>query len=57
MSKRVIKIMKLFKLANEDIKSEGIIIDRDAFLKALKGQSLEPSVKVETITVDVSKKV
>ena len=57
MSKRVIKIMKLFKLANEDIKSEGIIIDRDVFLNALKGQSLEPSVKVESITVDVSKKV
>lgn len=53
MSKKIIKIMKLFKLANEEIKSEGIIINRDAFLAALKGQSSEGPVKVEQVTVQV----
>jgi len=53
MSKRVIKIMKLFKLANEEIKSEGIIINRAKFLNALKGQNSEKPVKVEPVTVQV----
>lgn len=53
MSKKIIKIMKLFKLANEDFKSEGIIIDRDAFLKALKGLDLAKTVKVEQVTVQL----
>jgi len=51
MSKKIIKIMKLFKLANEEIKSEGIIINRDSFLAALKGLSSERPVKVEQVIV------
>ena len=53
MSKKAIKIMKLFKLANEEIKSEGIIINRETFLNALKGQISEKPATVEPITVQV----
>ena len=53
MSKRTLKIMELFKLASEEIASEGILIDRKSFLQALKGTKKEETVKVEPVTVQV----
>lgn len=32
MSKRFIKIMSLFKLANEELLNQGILIDKKSFL-------------------------
>jgi hypothetical protein len=53
MSKRALKIMKLFKLASEEIASEGILIDKESFLQKLKGADKGQPVKVEPITVQV----
>jgi hypothetical protein len=50
MSKRFIKIMSLFKLANEESPNQGIMIDRDLFLQALNGSVAEKPVKIERIT-------
>lgn len=53
MSKRALKIMKLFKLAVEENASEGILIDKESFLQALKGTKQEKPVKVGPVTVQV----
>lgn len=52
-SKRVIKIISLFKLAKEsETKSEGILIDRQKFLDALKGLGKSnQTVKIAPVTV------
>jgi hypothetical protein len=54
MSKREKKIMSLFKLAKEDeIKTEGILIDRELFLNTIKGLNKDKPVKVQPISVQV----
>jgi hypothetical protein len=53
MSKRTLKIMKLFKLASEEAASEGILIDKESFLQALRGTNQEKPVTVEQVTVQV----
>jgi hypothetical protein len=50
MSKRFIKIMSLFKLAREESPNQGIMIDRDLFLQALKGSVAIKPANVPTMT-------
>jgi len=50
MSKRFIKIMSLFKLANEESPNQGIMIDRDLFLQALKGLVAKKPASVPLMT-------
>ena len=53
MSKRFIKIMKLFKLAKEESLNQSILIDKKSFLEKLKGIESSDTVKVDQITVQV----
>ena len=43
--------MSLFKLASEESPNQGIMIDRDLFLRALNGSVAEKPVTIERITV------
>lgn len=42
--------MSLFKLAREESPNQGIMIDRDLFLQALKGSVATKPVTIELIT-------
>ena len=50
MSKRFIKIMSLFKLANEELLNQGILIDKKKFFDAMKGVGPKKPVGVPTVT-------
>ena len=54
MAKRISKIINLFKIAREaEIKTEGILVDRESFLSKMKGLNKDKPVKIQPMNVQV----